>query len=303
MIEAHRSHPVSFTERSAARFAAGRTPSIADRAPTRLLLVAPPRARIPPGFHNVRCDDDARDLFLAAMQRLRGRVYLEDGAIEPRQLSSGGRHCLAIDGESWHLLALDGSGAVCGCVRYYAHNDQACFEELAVWRSAIATCAAWGGRFRAAVEAELRRARSQGLSYVEVGGWAIAPERRCTVEALRTALATYSLARILGGCIGITTATTRHGSSSILRRIGGSSLQLAGTTIPPYYDPQYKCDMEVLRFDSACPAPQYSRLVDALSASLSGVPVICPCLSRTQRPGAFLRELNPARRLSPGLAA
>ena len=281
-------------DRSATSFAAGSAPNIADRPPARLLLLAPPHARLPAGFQNVRCDDAGRDLFLAAMQRLRGRVYLEDGAIEPRHLSSGGRHCLPIDGESWHLLALDSSETVRGCVRYRAHDSQARFTELSVRHSAIANCATWGGRFRAAVEAELQRARSGNLSYVEVGGWAIAPERRCTAEALRTALATYSLARILGGCVGITTATARHHSSSILRRIGGSSLQLAGTAIPPYYDPQYRCDMEVLRFDSASPAPRYSRLVDELVAEVFDVPVICTRLPRTLWPGALLQQLSPA---------
>jgi hypothetical protein len=202
---------------------------------------------------------------------------------------------LPIDGESWHLLALDSSETVHGCVRYRAHHSQARFTELSVQHSAIANCATWGGKFRAAVEAELQRARSGNLSYVEVGGWALAPERRCTAEALRTALATYSLARILGGCIGITTATVRHHSSSILRRIGGSSLQLAGTAIPPYYDPQYGCDMEVLRFDSAFPAPQYSRLVDELVGEVFDVPVMCARLPRTLWPGAVLPELSAMR--------
>ena len=299
----------NYCDHSATSFAEGSAPGIAKASPARLLLVAPPHACLPDGFHNIRSDTAGRDLYLAAMQRLRGRAYLEDGAIEPRQISSGGRHCMAIDDESWHLLGLDSSGAVCGCVRYYAHDSQARFTDLSVRRSAIAACESWGGKFRSAVEAELQRARSGNLSYVEVGGWAIAPERRCTAEALRTALATYSLARILGGCIGITTATVRHHSSSILRRIGGSSLQLAGTAIPPYYDPQYGCDMEVLRFDSAFPAPQYSRQVDELVGEVFDVPVMCARLPRTLWPGAMLPELSAMRpptslgSLSPAFAS
>jgi hypothetical protein len=255
-------------------------------------LVAPPNARLPGVFHNVWRDTTGRDLFLAAMQRLRGRLYLDDGAIEPWQLSSDGRHSMAIDGDSWHLLVQNSAGAVCGCVRYYAHDSQAHFTELAVRQSAIATCPVWGREFRAAVETDLQRARNGNLSYVEVGGWAIAPERRCTAEALRTALATYSLARILGGCIGITTASVRHHSSSILRRMGGGSLGLEGAAIPPYYDPQYGCDMEVLRFDSACPAPRYSGLVDKLSAEMSDVPVICQSLPCARPAGALPNELR-----------
>src|SRR5262249_46160257 len=153
------------------------------------------------------------------------------------------RHHLSIDRDSWHLLAMDNAGAVCGCVRYRAHESTTCFQELGVRHSALAHNPTLGVRLRDAVEAELREARRREVSYVEVGGWAIAPEFRCTSESVRTALATYSLAQVLGGSIGITTATVRHCSSSILRRIGGRPLEDASGEIPPYYDPQYGCEM------------------------------------------------------------
>lgn len=238
---------------------------------------------------------------MGRMQRFRGSVYLQDGAIGPRQLSRDGHHRVGIDANSWHLLALDGSGSICGCVRYYSHESDACFQELWVRHAALANSEVWGGPFRKAVEAELQRARRRNVSYVEVGGWAISSERRCTIEAARTALATYSLARVLGGCIGITTATVRHSSSSLLRRIGGSSLRTEAGELPPYYDPQYACDMEVLRFDSESPAPKYFTLVDRLRADILDVPVIC----RTRPPWFYApyQNLRPAVRLSTGLYA
>ena len=109
---------------------------------------------------------------------------------------------------------------------------------------------------------------------MEVVGWALSKERRCTGEALRTALATYSLAEILGGCIGLATATVRHRSASILRRIGGRSLEFGGEMLPPYYDPQYKCEMEIVRFKSDAPNHKYRRWIDQISASLLDVPVL-----------------------------
>jgi hypothetical protein len=248
--------------------------AVTSESHLRMVLLAPPEAEVPPDFQAVDYNPHRHFELIAEMQRLRGTVYVADGAIQDRQLSRDRRHRQAIDEDSWHLLLVDSSGAVCGCVRYFSHPNSACFRELWVRNSAIANCPMWGRAFRAAVEAEFRQARSRNFSYVEVGGWAIAPERRCSIDALRSALATYTLARALGGCLGITTATVRHHSSSILRRIGGASLRSPQGEIPPYYDPQYQCEMEVLRFDSSAPAPKYASMVDRLYSEILSVPVI-----------------------------
>jgi hypothetical protein len=145
---------------------------------------------------------------------------------------------------------------------------------LALRNCALAECDQWGIKLKAAVESDLAAARRQAISYVEVGGWALAKERRCTGEAVRTALATYGLAQILGGCVGIATATVRNSSASILRRIGGAALEIGGEELPAYYDPQYKCQMEIVRFTSSSPNPRYWRWIDQIAASLLNVPVL-----------------------------
>jgi hypothetical protein len=66
----------------------------------------------------------------------------------------------------------------------------------------------------------------------------------------------------------------RHASSKILRRIGGSQLEANGALVPSYYDPKYKCEMELLRFDSRCPSPRYAALVEALREKLTRVLVV-----------------------------
>ena len=258
----------------------------AEAGQTRLLLLAPRYANIPPVFSNLQYDARWHGQLLASMQRLRGNVYVEDGAIGPQEISADGRHRLAIDWDSWHLLALDRHGAICGCVRYRAHDCSASFNHLWVGRSALASSPIWGARFRSAVETGLHQARRRNVAFVEVGGWAIEPQRRNTTEALHIALATYSLARALGGCIGITTATTRHCSSSILRRLGGSSLVSMGDELPPYYDPQFQCEMEVLCFDSERPALKYTRLVDQLRWEILDAPVICAGMPGLSWPAA-----------------
>jgi hypothetical protein len=124
------------------------------------------------------------------------------------------------------------------------------------------------------VEAELTRAREEYLKYAEVGGWAVAKESRCTSEGLLLALAGYSLGRICGGCLGLTTATVRHCSSSILRRLGGSPLEAGGKAVPSYYDPKYDCHMEILRFDSRKPNAKYADVIELLREKMANVKVI-----------------------------
>ncbi len=178
------------------------------------------------------------------------------------------------DYDSWHVLAVDGNGGVQGCARYRHLLGDVGFDDLGVRESWLARCEQWGVSLRSAVESEIVRAKQRGTAFSEVGGWAIVPEKRCTAEALRIALATYSLAQILGGCVGISTATERHHSSSILRRIGGRSLEYGGTELPSYYDPQYQCRMEVLRFDSSLPDASCVRWVEQLSERLAEVTVV-----------------------------
>jgi hypothetical protein len=171
---------------------------------------------------------------------------------------------------------LNDHGGVSSCVRYHEHRNTTSFHELGLRECALASCNRWGTKLEAAIESDLATARRLAISFVEVGGWALAKERRCTGEALRTALATYSLAQTLGGCVGLATATVRHRSASILRRIGGRSIEFGGELLPRYYDPQYKCDMEIVRFKSDAPNQKYLRWINQISASLLDVPVLSP---------------------------
>jgi hypothetical protein len=239
-----------------------------------LVLLAPAGCLVPGSFTRRYDDPDRHARWLSEAQRVRGSIYLADGAVLASQLTPDGRHVQRTDYDSWHLLAVDGNGEVQGCARYRHLTGNVGFDDLGVRDSWLARCHQWGASLKAAVESEIVRAKQRGAAFSEVGGWAIVPEKRCTTEALRIAMATYSLARILGGCVGISTATERHHSSSILRRIGGRSLEYDGTDLPSYYDPQYRCRMEVLRFDSSSPDASCSRWVEQLSSQLVAVPVV-----------------------------
>jgi hypothetical protein len=240
----------------------------------RLLLLAPADAPIPRIFTGVEWNPQHHGALLAGSQRLRGRVYLEDGAIDRSELSPDGRYVQSTDERAWHLISLNGHGEVCGCARYLAHSGRLDFDDTGVSNSPLSWSSEWASHFRSAVESEIELANRLGIDYVEVGGWALTPELRCTSEALRIALGMFSMARLLGGCIGLTTATRRHCSSSILRRIGGQPLMTEGVEIPRYFDPHYNCQMEILRFASARPNPRFEPWIEELKGHLSTVPVI-----------------------------
>jgi hypothetical protein len=239
-----------------------------------LVLLAPSEQAIPSRFASVDTDPGRYHGLLADVQKLRGRVYLEDGAIEPGQLIDS-RHQLDIDEGSWHLLVLDGNNRVRGCARYREYPNSTRFSRLTVARSALARCREQGDRLKRAVARELELSRRLDLPYVELGGWALDQSIRGTMDALKMAMATYALSQSLGGAVGISTVTQRHSSSSILRRLGGQSLEHDGGELPPYYDPEYKCGMEVLRFYSWAPNPRFQAWVNDMKNVLRATTVIC----------------------------
>lgn len=238
------------------------------------VLLAPPQEPLRTPFQHVEWREDWHDTLLADMQRLRGRIYLEEGAIELPELSEGGRHELEEDQASWHLLLMSDSEEVLGCMRYRHHEADELPSGMTVYRSALAQCEHWGPTLKKALEDELAEARREGVGFGEAGGWALAEAVRFSTEAVRMVLATYSLAQLLGHALVISTATLRNASAGILRRIGGRSLRSDDTELPTYYDPQHKCEMQVLRFDSRKPNPRYRTQMEHIRAHLLNVPVI-----------------------------
>ena len=240
----------------------------------RLVLLAPPDASMPAYFKNVVADAARHETLVRQMQSVRGAIYLHEGNVKRHQLSTDGRHQTPEDERSWHLLMTDADGQVSSCAWYMEHENDVSLHDLRVRHCPLVSAESWREKLKAAVESEIARARRDNLRYAEVGGWAVSQARRCTSEGLVLALAAYGLCRVLGGALGITTANVKHSSSSILRRLGGSYLEIEGTTIPAYFDPKYSVEIELLRFDSRRPNAKYSALIDMLKNRLSHVPVI-----------------------------
>lgn len=248
----------------------------AESTSTRRFVLLPPTGVAPSSaFRHVEGNPGWRQELLADMQRLRGRIYFSDGAISPSELTKDGRHVQPIDQESWHLLILNATGRVVGCTRYLQHHPSTPYSRLRIRSAALAHSDEWSESLRRAVERELLIAREHGFSYVEVGGWALDESVRGSTDALRSVLFTYAWSQVVGGCLGLSTATHRNGSAAILRRIGGRPLEWDGAELPPYYDSHYKCEMEVLRFDSRLPSLKYRNVIEEMKAEIPMVPVIC----------------------------
>lgn len=238
------------------------------------LLLAPSGTHVPQTFRDVRMNSAAHARVLAGVQRLRGTTYLADGAVTSSQLTRDGRHVQAADQESWHIVTMSEEGDVTACMRYRTYTSVVSPEGLGVWRSALARTVRWSRRLKSAIETDISLARRTRSHFSEIGGWAVAPQTRGARGALM-ALWPYALAESLGGGLGVATATARNCSAEILKRIGGRPLEVAGETLPAYFDPEYGCDMEILRFDSRRPAPKYAGQVTRLIQDAMRLPVIC----------------------------
>jgi hypothetical protein len=228
------------------------------------------------------------------MQRLRGRVYVTDGAVPSHSLTPDGRHVSVLDERSWHLLTLNGAGDVVGCARMLVHDPEVTFDELFVGESALAQSKPWGSAVRHCVADELALARRSGVAFFEAGGWAIREDLRHTTHAARLAVGVFAFGQMIGGAIVITTATLRNRSASMLRRIGGRDLVHHGAELPVYYDAQYGCEMAILRFDSESYTPKYSNSIGQLRLELQTVPVVAGGHIQAPAPDTGIPSLNPA---------
>src|SRR5271165_977653 len=95
---------------SAARFISG--------VNRQLVVLAPAGQRVPPLSGVAVATGGTDHPLLAALQRLRARICVQEGVVLPSELTSDGRHVQPADDTSFHIVCTDTSGAVHGCVRY-----------------------------------------------------------------------------------------------------------------------------------------------------------------------------------------
>jgi hypothetical protein len=210
---------------------------------------------------------------LREAQRLRGRVALHEGAITSSELTASGRYVIPGDEKSWHVLSLCKDARVVGCARILVHPRNVAFTKLRIAAVSVSRSTAWAHHVKDAVEAELAHARRYDMTPIEPGAWVVDESLRGTREAVSIAMSAFAWAQILGGCVGFLTATVKHGSSTMLRRLGGRSLQAGGQTIPAYFEPAWGCNVELLRFDTNSLAPRFDTALAAARHRLLASPV------------------------------
>jgi len=240
----------------------------------RLVVVAPPEASIPRGLSCQVVNNEAtRASLLCDVRRLRGRVYVADGAFQPDQLWQDERRYSSDDHRSWHLIMNAADGKPEGCIRVLPHEAPVGLQDLRAQHTPLARDYQWREPLKQAIAADSRQAERQRLQYAEVGGWAVSETARRSPVGILLILAVYALGEHLGGSIVIATATARNASATILRRLGGAPLEYGGQTLPSYCDPQYRCDMELLRFDTRRPAARYAEAVRRIGEQMQFSPV------------------------------
>ncbi len=186
---------------------------------------------------------------LSEAQRLRGRRYLEDGAIQPEDLDSEGRHVSRYDDQAYHLLWLSEAEEVLGCIRV---NVSPVFSSGS--RLNLFQVGATLDRLDPRESTEMRFGLAQALAeraivfqpeeplVMVVGGWAVEPAARMN-PGLN--FGCYWLQRELDALAGISVATERNHSHRILKKFGGRPIGTTdGTEL--FYDPDYNCRMGVL---------------------------------------------------------
>ena len=247
---------------------------IQNRLGRGFVVLSPERPEAVP-FEQMVGDPERHARLLRESQRLRAKAYLKDGAIREDQLTADGRHVQAVDAISWHLLTLDRAGQVSACIRYRAHESaKVCYEDLGVQQVLESQPRDFSSLAERIVRGEVAKAKQLGFSYVELGGWVVEEELRCSTEAIRMLLMMYALSQLLGGAIALSTATTRHNSSSILRRTGGRTLTEGEVSVPIYFDPAYNCEMEMLSFDSRSPNPRYLGWIREFREAFQYIPMV-----------------------------
>jgi hypothetical protein len=239
----------------------------------RMVVLAPAVATIPQVFERAAQDPITHQRILSAMQQMRGRVALREGAVKPGDLAQDGRFRMPGDEDSWHLIRMDADDNVKGCARVLVHPNTATFPQLRLASSAVAHHPEWGGRVRQIVESDLQRASEQNVSVVEPGGWVLEERLRGTSEAILIALSAFAWARFIGTCLAYVTATVKHHSSLMLRRLGAQSLYFGGEEVPKYYDSRYSCEMELLRLQSEGIHPRFESRLSFLYGLLSTAPM------------------------------
>lgn len=217
---------------------------------------------------------------LSEAQRLRGRRYLEDGAIQPEDLDSEGRHVSRYDDQAYHLLWLSEAEEVLGCIRV---NVSPVFSSGS--RLNLFQVGATLDRLDPRESTEMRFGLAQALAeraivfqpeeplVIVIGGWVVEPAARINPGLNFGCL---WLQRQLDALAGFSVATDRNHSHRILKKGGGHPITFSdGKEL--FYDSHYDCQMGLLLYSHRLiPARHRDSFNQACEDFDSAVWILCP---------------------------
>ena len=197
-----------------------------------LCLLAPVGAPLA-GFQNVIHDTDQYQNLLSETQRLRGQVYLDDGAISNDDLDSQQRYVVKDDSLSWHILLRNADCQVVGVsrMRLFPHKDgPAPFDQLHAVSIIERAPESVRDSYRNILHQYVMDAYEKVPYFIECGGLALLPEARLSRGVVLLISSICAMSRFQGGGLGVAAATERNGFSSILRRSFGFVIDYHGRT-------------------------------------------------------------------------
>lgn len=205
---------------------------------------------------------------VSEVQRFRGRIYIADGAIPASALDEEGRHYQEFDFENYHLCLMDPEQRIRGCFRLRLHDPATEIRDLRLHNVIERMPSGLAALCHGALTSLFVLSRREQIRIGEVGGWAVDQEFRHRRAMTLLPFAAWSLYQILGNAIVLASATNRHHSSAILKRIGGFALMHGDEQLPRFMDEFHGCEMELLGFDSRRPHPKYEKIVAELKRFL-----------------------------------
>jgi hypothetical protein len=224
----------------------------------------------PPGFEDrnqvfagFRRDPQQRQTRLEQIQRFRGKIYCEDGAIRPWDLDENECHRVDLDNHSWHFFILNARHEMTGCLRVAHYDGFPEVNRLKVKETLGRLHPEISEKYRKAIGAFLHESLEKGWSsFAEIGGWAVHKSAQ-NCKALLLICAGWALAGLFDFVV-LATAARRNNSSRILRRMGGFSLVHENTELGPVYDPYYACEIEIMGFEPTKIHPRFEDSVQVL---------------------------------------
>jgi len=205
------------------------------------------------------------DTTLSAIQKLRGTVYVADGALSTSALDVEGRHISEDDEHSYHLVLWNGQIEGCMRIRVYEQPPEA--SALRVYDLVRRMPEEIIPRYHTALCDFIQQWHARGYLIGEAGGWAVGSNYKGSTISLVLPLADWAFSR-MQKLVHLASSTQRNGSADMLRRLGGWRLSLGEEELPPFYDSAYQCQMELQGFCADILNPQFEPAVEDLKLLL-----------------------------------